>query len=212
MNNMELFTRYAEVPREAQKKITGGRLNGMTDINPMWRIRSLTEAFGMCGVGWYADVTDKHIERGANDEAVAVVDVSLYVKVDGEWSKPIQGTGGASFISKERNGLYTSDEAFKMAYTDAMSVCCKMLGMGANVYWDGGRTKYSQSAEPKPADPPKLVCEECSRVVVGYSGANGKPVSPERHIAAAKEKYGKVLCLDCVMKHRAEESNADAGN
>ena len=30
-----------------------------------------------------------------------------------------------------------------MATTDAISVACKSLGMGADVYWDKDRTKYS---------------------------------------------------------------------
>jgi len=218
MDNMEIYKRFADVPKEAQKEIAAGRLKGMTDINPMWRIRCLTEAFGPCGIGWKVRITNKEIVQGANGEAVAIVDAYLQIKVDGEWSDPIEGTGGASFVASEKNGLRTSDEAFKMAYTDALSVCCKLLGIGANVYWQGGRTKYSgESIEEKAqrfngGEPPKLVCEDCGHVVIGYTGANGKPVSPEKHIAAARQRYGKVLCLDCVMKRRAEESNAYARN
>jgi hypothetical protein len=29
------------VPNEAKKEIKGGRLSGFTDINPMWRIKTL---------------------------------------------------------------------------------------------------------------------------------------------------------------------------
>ena len=48
MSNLDLYNKVRTVPPEAQKKITGGRLNGMTDINPMWRIKALTEQFGIC--------------------------------------------------------------------------------------------------------------------------------------------------------------------
>lgn len=145
MENMEVYNRVKSVPEEAKKKITGGRLSGMTDIKPMWRIEKLTEVFGMCGIGWKAPITNKEIIEGANGEKIAIVDIDLYVKVDGEWSEAIQGTGGSSFIAKERNGLYTSDECFKMAYTDALSVACKSLGMGAEVYW--GDSKYNTSEQ-----------------------------------------------------------------
>ena len=141
MDNLEIYNKIKEVPEKAQKKITGGRLNGMTDIKPMWRIEKLTELFGVCGFGWKAPITNKEIIDGANGEKIAIVDINLYIKIDGEWSEPIQGTGGSSFISNEKNGLYTSDECFKMAYTDALSVACKSLGMGANVYW--GDSKYN---------------------------------------------------------------------
>lgn len=145
MENLEIYNKIKEVPAEAQKKITGGRLNGMTDIKPMWRIEKLTELFGPCGIGWKAPITNKEIIEGANGEKIAIVDIELFVKINGEWSEAIEGTGGSSFIAKEKNGLYTSDECFKMAYTDAISVACKMLGMGANVYW--GDSKYQNNNE-----------------------------------------------------------------
>ena len=150
MENMEVYNKVKTVPDNAKKKITGGRLSGMTDIKPMWRIEKLTEVFGMCGIGWKAPITNKEIIEGANGEKIAIVDIDLYVKVDGEWSEAIQGTGGSSFIAKEKNGLYTSDECFKMAYTDALSVACKSLGMGADVYW--GDSKYNTSEQNKPAN------------------------------------------------------------
>ena len=43
MENMELYNAFREVPENAKKSIRGGRLKGMTDINPMWRIQALTE-------------------------------------------------------------------------------------------------------------------------------------------------------------------------
>lgn len=147
MENLTIYEKVREVPQEAQKTITGGRLNGFTDINPMWRIKKLTELFGMCGIGWYTEITNRWIEEGASGEKAAFCEINLYVKQDGEWSKPISGTGGAAFISTSKGKLYTSDEAFKMAYTDAISVVCKMLGFGANVYWQKDRTKYDTGGD-----------------------------------------------------------------
>ena len=47
MENLELYEKVRSVPENAQKEIKGGRLKGMTDINPMWRIKKLTEEFGV---------------------------------------------------------------------------------------------------------------------------------------------------------------------
>ena len=143
MDNLEIYSRVCEVPGNAQKKIAAGRLKGFTDINPMWRIKKLTEVFGACGIGWYTDDIKHWLEDGADGTKTAHVTLNLYVKVDDEWSKPIFGIGGASYISNEKSGAYTSDECFKMAYTDALSVACKALGFGADVYWAAGRSKYS---------------------------------------------------------------------
>lgn len=145
-NNLSIYNAVRKVPAEAQKPIQGGRLKGMTDINPMWRIKTLTEQFGPCGIGWHYNIIEKRIEEGANGEKIAFIDIELFVVYDGAWSYPIVGTGGSSFVSKEKNGLYTSDECFKMALTDALSVACKALGIGADVYYEKDRDKYSTQA------------------------------------------------------------------
>jgi hypothetical protein len=114
----------------------------MTDINPLWRLKCLTEQFGPCGLGWSYEITKQWIEEGSEGQKVAFTNINLFIKYENEWSKPIPGTGGSSFINKESKGLYTSDECFKMALTDAISVACKSLGIGADVYFEKDRTKY----------------------------------------------------------------------
>lgn len=165
IDNLYIYNKIKSVPEKAQKKINGGRLNGMTDIKPMWRIEKLTEIFGICGFGWKAPIKNKEIIEGANGEKIAIVDIDLYIKNDkGEWSEPIEGTGGSSFIAKERNGLYTNDECFKMAYTDALSVACKSLGMGADIYW--GDSKYNQ--------PKEMTKEDAEKYVINFGKHKGK--------------------------------------
>lgn len=157
MENLKLYASLKQVPDEARKKITGGRLSGMTDINPMWRIKKLTEEFGICGIGWKYVISKQWIELGAKDEKAAFVNIDLFIKVDGVWSDAIPGTGGSSFIAAEKNGLYTSDECFKMALTDSLSVACKALGMAADVYFEKDRTKYDKPEEPKQPEKPKVL-------------------------------------------------------
>ncbi|WP_254555280.1 hypothetical protein, partial [Salmonella enterica] len=56
-----------------------GRLKGMTDINPMWRIKALTEQFGPCGIGWKVEVIEKRIIDGSDGQKVAIVDALLFI-------------------------------------------------------------------------------------------------------------------------------------
>ncbi len=147
MGNLELYNHVREVPEDAQKPIMAGRLKGFTDINPMWRIKCLTEQFGPCGIGWYYKTVDKWTET-INDETCAFVMIELYVFYESKWSQPISGTGGSKLATKERNGIYVSDECYKMATTDALSVACKNLGIGADIYWNGTKTKYDQHNNP----------------------------------------------------------------
>lgn len=146
MNNLELYDKFRKVPETAKKNISGGRLQGMTDINPMWRIKTLTEEFGVCGFGWYYEIVDQWLETAMEkDEITANVKINLYVKQGDEWSKPIVGIGGSMLVANEKKGLYVNDECYKMALTDAISVACKSLGIGADVYWNKDNTKYNDS-------------------------------------------------------------------
>ncbi|MBP3925739.1 MAG: hypothetical protein J6D13_00945 [Clostridium sp.] len=167
MNNLEIYERFRSVPEDAKKPINGGRLKGKTDINPMWRIKALTEQFGPCGIGWYYVPVRKWLET-CGAETAAFVDIELYIKVDGEWSKPIAGTGGSMFAENEKTGVHVSDECYKMATTDAISVACKQLGVGADVYWDKDRTKYDthETKEPEKANEAmkRTFVKECDRI------------------------------------------------
>ncbi len=147
MSNLKLYDQLRSVPSEAQKIIKGGRISGMTDINPMWRIKKLTETFGICGFGWKYEIKEQRLERGiaegASFQISAFVTIDLFVKIADVWSDAIPGIGGSSFVAQESTKMYQSDECFKMALTDALSVACKAIGVGADIYFqkDAEKTK-----------------------------------------------------------------------
>ena len=145
MEKLETYEKLRAVPKEAQKQFNNGKFSG-TDINPMWRIKKMTEVFGMCGIGWYVEVVNREMIKADNGEQSAFVSVNLYIKDEksGEWSKPIYGEGGNSYEKVTRNGISVSDEAFKMAYTDAISNATKMLGLGADIWFANDKTKYTE--------------------------------------------------------------------
>lgn len=204
MENLAIYNAVRSVPDSAKRQIGAGRLKGKTDINPMWRLKTLTEQFGPCGIGWKYTITDKRLEEGANGEVAAFLDIDLFVKVDGAWSDAIPGTGGSAFVAKEKNGPYTSDECFKMALTDAISVACKALGFGADVYWEADRSKYDK---PESKQEAPVLCECCGLPIKAVKCGNR--VYPTNEIVEnAVKKYGKRLCWGCM---RAENNHA-AGN
>lgn len=138
MDNLDLYNKLKVVPAEAIKPIQNGRLKGKSDINPMWRIKTMTEHFGVCGIGWKYVITKQWTETYGT-ETKAYCNIDLFIKVDGQWSDAIQGTGGSSEVTMERNGSYVSDECYKMALTDALSVAMKALGVGADIYFEKGK-------------------------------------------------------------------------
>jgi hypothetical protein len=164
--NLKIWDLLKSVPAAAKKKIFAGRLKGMTDIKPQWRLQMMTEQFGAIGVGWYYDIINRWTEEYAN-EVSCYVSVKLFIKDEGEWSKPICGIGGSMLIaqenvkdyeksvSKEKYGSeyfkpHHSDECYKMALTDALSVAMKQLGVAADVYMGLSDSKYDKPAEDQP--------------------------------------------------------------
>ena len=196
--NMELYNALRSVPANAQRKIATGRLKGFTNINTMWRIKALTEQFGPCGIGWKTVVTKEWLEQGADGAVTAHCNLNLFIRVDGEWSDAIEGCGGAAYVSLERSGKYTSDEAFKMARSDALSYACKNIGVAADVYFeedaDNKYTERNFDTSPSPRQPAPVhtcKCEQC-----------GKPID-EDFARKSKQKYGVAVCSgECLAGYQ----------
>ena len=187
-NNLSIYERVRSVPKEAKKEIEAGRLKGKNDINPMWRIKKLTEVFGPAGFGWYTEIVRTWTEASESGEMAVFVDIHLFVKKDGEWSKPIYGNGGNRLVANEKkyeNGQqvyvpFLDDDAYKKAYTDAISVAAKALGIGADVYFEKDVTKYDsqpqevqQQAQPAAAPVlPKLTSKSAQwKSAVAYTAS-----------------------------------------
>lgn len=134
----------AKPPKDALKQIKGGRLSGMTDINPQWRYKAMHDVYGPCGIGWKYQIDRVWTEPGAAGQVFMFVQVSVTVSQDSAWSDPIPGVGGSMLLEMQKGSLHHNDEAVKMATTDALSVALKMLGVGSDIYmgrWDGSKYK-----------------------------------------------------------------------
>lgn len=209
MENLTIWNKYKEVPQNALKDFDNGNFKG-TDINTMWRLKSLTEEFGICGIGWYYDIISINHERVEEaDTIMTFAEIKLYIKVNGEWSKGITGVGGNKMLTKTKlksdgtGGYYkASDEATKMAVTDAIGNACRNLGLGADVYWSNDKTKYTnednkstaQKVEEKKANQYSgIQCEDCTEDI------------SDKVAKYSKEKFGKYLCYECQRRQNIKE-------
>ncbi|MCH5191890.1 MAG: hypothetical protein J1F23_06960 [Oscillospiraceae bacterium] len=121
----------------------------------MWRIKKLTELFGVVGEGWYYEKIKEENLPLVDGRVIYTVDINLFYKMDnGEWSKAILGTGGATLVTYRYKQLHIDDDAKKKALTDAISVCCKALGIGADVYWSQDISKYGELGDFAPVELP----------------------------------------------------------
>ena len=204
-NAMEVYESLARPPKDALRTINGGKLQGMSDINPQWRYKAMTEKFGLVGIGWKYEVQKLWTEQGAGNEKLAFAQVAVFVKDGKEWSEAIVGIGGSKLVATERGSAVSNDEGYKMAVTDAFSTALKMIGVAADIYagrWDGSKYKDEAPAEkqgagkqgtanakttpPKNATPPKKKAmkggdstpAEKARITMLLSATyqNGKPI------------------------------------
>ena len=218
-SNLSIYERVRCVPNEAKKEIEAGRLKGKHDINPMWRIKALTEVFGPAGFGWYTEIVRTWTEASESGEMAVFVDINLFVKKDGEWSKPIYGEGGNTFATKTKAGyLSVSDEAFKMAYTDAISNAAKALGCGADIWFEKDRTKYDLQQEraqaapqPAPAQPAMTDMDIAKLVAQANSCKTADEVMKiynEHKELWSNEKFSKPIIAIGKAKREQEKGGA----
>lgn len=147
MEEKKIDERYAaasHVPKRVLKTIDVGRLKGKSDINPQWKISLMTEIYGMCGIGWKFEVTEKNTVTINTGEVMLFMTVAVYVKNDEKWSDPVYGMGGDFIVKKERTGLHANDEAYKMCLTDALGNALKYIGVAADVYEQLNDTKCAE--------------------------------------------------------------------
>lgn len=169
-NNLAVWNKVSQAPSHFLKQIEFGYLKGKSDINPQWRLMAMTQAFGMIGHGWTYRIVRTWTETGADGQMMAFSEVAVKTKVEGEWGEEFSGIGGSMICQIANGKLKSSDEGYKMATTDALSVAFKAVGVAADIYlgnFDGSKYLYDYSAAyNEPVPPPK------------------KPLDPSREQAA----------------------------
>jgi len=116
----------------------------------------------------------------AADELLVYCTVALWY-VDGDKRATVYGVGGDKVVAKGKEGPRISDEAFKAAYTDALSNAMKQIGMSADVHmgrFDDHKyvremeREFAEDAPPAkaqnghaepPADPLKALAEQIAK-------------------------------------------------
>jgi hypothetical protein len=143
-DNLKTWEQVSRVPKEHLKPFDKGTFKG-TAIKPMWFIKTMTELAGPAGTGWEVLKPDFTTERAGDD---ILVFCTVGVKLFG--SAPVYGVGGDYLYRAKSNR--SDDEAYKKAYTDALTNALVKFGVGADIHmglWDGN--KYvDEKPEEKP--------------------------------------------------------------
>jgi len=130
-DNLDLWDRLGRTDPAHTKGFTrGGGFKG-TAIKPMWSYKRMTEEFGPCGKGWGVGEPSFQVVPGPEGEVLVFCTASIWY---GPEKSLVFGVGGDKAVGKNKYGLQTDDEAFKKAFTDAITNALKLIGVGADVH------------------------------------------------------------------------------
>lgn len=140
-----------------------------TAIKPMHSFHRMTEEFGACGQGWGVNQPSFQVVPGTDGETLVYCTASIW---HGDRANVVYGVGGDKVVVKYSSGLKSDDEAFKKAFTDAITNALKLIGVGADVHMGlFDDSKYVNSlkedfAEQKPAPEPEVTLIERNSFMV----------------------------------------------
>jgi hypothetical protein len=116
-------------PKHTKPFTRGGGFKG-TAIKPMFSFHRMTEEFGACGEGWGVNEPTFQVVH-AGDEILVYCTASIW---HSKRENIVFGVGGDKVVIKQQSGLRSDDEAFKKAFTDAVTNALKLIGVGADVH------------------------------------------------------------------------------
>ncbi len=171
--NLEIWTAVDKTDPKHTKKFTGAAGIPLRNIDPVYRMKRLTEQFGPCGVGWgwviertWRDAFSNTFYDKESGEHVTEVKDCVYAQVYiwYVWEGERRQTGPQ--IGGTETGR-TPDESYKMAVTDAFGKCAVALGLCADVYlgeFDNkyGRPETTSAGSRGPQLPP---CPKCGKML-----------------------------------------------
>jgi hypothetical protein len=190
--NMRIWNVLGKTDPAHTKQFTrAGGFKG-TAVKPMWTNLKMTELFGPCGIGW--GQTEPIFQTIPTDgEILVYCTVGLWYMDGRAKCGPVFGVGGDKVLTqifeKDRQGNkikdeetgrfrtypQTDDEAFKKAYTDAISNAMKFIGVAADVHMGMfDDNKYVQAVRQEFADEQKAaVVAEVERQKAAFTPTPG---------------------------------------
>lgn len=131
MSKTDLWDRLGKTdPAHTKSFKRQGGFSG-TAIKPIWSYRRMTEEYGPCGVGWGIGAPSFQTVSAPEGEVLVFCTVGVW---HGKPENIMYGVGGDKAVGKNKYGIVTDDEAFKKAFTDAVTNALKLIGVGADVH------------------------------------------------------------------------------
>ena len=149
-DNLMIWDKVCVTPPGVTRPFYTASGKRLSDVNPQWRIETLTKLFGPAGMGWGFDIVERWRESWKNSECCYIRGHIWYIVNESRYETPDQ-IGGTSVE-------YSPDECWKMSITDALGKCAASLGVAADIYlgtFDTSKYRDQASPESKPESPPQ---------------------------------------------------------
>jgi hypothetical protein len=145
LDPMRLWRRLQRTDPKHTKPFTRpGGFRG-TQIDPTWRMQTMTEVFGPVGQGWGWEQLDWTLA-----ERMVFICVRVWYRDPDSGAMAWTGPqwGGTTMV-RRRSGLdELDDECFKMSMTDAVGKCLVQIGLAADVHLGQfDDSKYREESE-----------------------------------------------------------------
>lgn len=127
--NMDLWNKVCKTdPKYTKSFNRAGGFSG-TAINATYLIRKATELWGPIGGAWGFEIEKSEFIPGSNNTIIHVILIKFRHP-----SGSFQSFGQTTFVSTNKNGVFTDEEAPKKSLTDALTKALSWLGFSADVH------------------------------------------------------------------------------
>jgi len=110
---------------------------------------------------------------------------------------------------KERNGKYVCYDSFavlEINYTEDRKISNLSIGNNTTgkVVFSTRKGVVDKPDKEKPR-PEAFVCKKCGKKLMPYLDKNGKEIGVRQHAFGSEQRFGEVLCLDCIKEKQADK-------
>lgn len=198
--NMKFWESVKKTDPKRVKAITGKQYKGNSP-QPYYLVERMTEAFGMCGIGWGLNIIRERMERLTDTDILHVAVVELWYKQGDEYGKITQIGQTKACYKTSSGSMLVDEDAPKKSVTDAMTKCMSYLGFAGDIFsgqWDDSKyvqalTQEFSGATPaiKPSPAPNLQPppEALAKVIQAITAATDMDAL-RGHYNAATALYG----------------------
>lgn len=175
-------------PKHTKGFTRGGGFKG-TATNALYLIHKATKLWGPMGSAWGVEIIEDKMLQGApmildgivvGHEIIHCVTINLFHP-----GGKVPAFGQTIFVGKNKNGLFTDEEAPKKSLTDATTKALSWLGFSADIhmglyddnkYVNDLRIEFSEPVQSEPQRPEFLTAEQIT-IIENAAKAAGKDVA-----------------------------------